>query len=153
MGFSNLLAVSPPAEVDPGLWSLTDWADPIAPAADRIDPATGMLLRRLDPRPDLCEDHDLWVAVLSTAHQMGDHATGGLLHGLRCGGARMEKRPSDAAPGWRLHLDYYPCTDPAGAADGNVVWQDPTTFRLQWLEPKKDAIKAVFILATQSLNA
>ena len=86
----------------------------------------------LDPRPDLAEDHLRWVAVLSMAwHQ--DRDLWGLLHGLRCGGARLEtKRASDGREMFRL--DYRPLLD---------VWSEKE-LRSQWLEPYREAIKRLF---------
>src|SRR5690606_13770921 len=63
----------------------------------------------LDPRPDLAEDHRQWVAVLSMAWHR-DRDLWGLLHGLRCGGARLEtRRASDGREMFRL--DYKPLLD------------------------------------------
>ncbi len=42
----------------------------------------------LDPRPDLFADHAEWAAILDMAHQEGDEIWG-ILHGLRCGGAKL----------------------------------------------------------------
>lgn len=66
----------------------------------------GLLALHADPRPDLEDDHHLWVALLAEARRI-DPAPGterslhGLLHGLRCGGCRL--RWTDAG---RLRLDY-----------------------------------------------
>jgi len=53
-----------------------------------------MMVTRLagrDPRPDLCEDHELWEAVLQAASEISTEANGlyWTLDGLRCMGARL----------------------------------------------------------------
>lgn len=82
----------------------------------------------VDPRPDLVEDSALWKAVLVAAR--GDRALFGLLHGLRCGGARLRRRPNG-----RLKLDYRPLLS---------VWDERALLR-DWLEPNRAAIVAVFL--------
>lgn len=42
-----------------------------------------------DPRSDLKDDSRLWLAVLAVAKRHTSPKTFGLLHGLRCGGARL----------------------------------------------------------------
>jgi hypothetical protein len=51
-----------------------------------------MAEHHLDPRPDLVDDHSEWTALLAT--QFGrdaddQHGLYGVLHGLRCEGARL----------------------------------------------------------------
>jgi len=95
----------------------------------------------LDPRSDLAEDHLRWVAVLSMAWHR-DRDLWGLLHGLRCGGARLEtKRASDGREMFRL--DYRPLLD---------VWSEKE-LRSQWLEPYREAIKRLFADAPGVMQA
>src|SRR5690606_4340320 len=95
----------------------------------------------LAPRPDLAEDHLRWVAVLSVAWHH-DRALWGLLHGFRCGGARLEtKRASDGREMFRL--DYRPLLD---------VWSEQE-LRSQWLEPYWEAIKRLFADAPGVMQA
>src|SRR5690606_10079630 len=82
----------------------------------------------LDPRPDLTEDHRDWVAVLAAARQ--DSELHGLLHGLRCGGARLEVR--EGARGAYYRIDYTPL----------LGWWDEVELRRRWLEPMRARIKA-----------
>ena len=62
---------------------------------DAIDPATGILLRHLDPRPDIEADHEDWVDMLQNCLVWAGLKDGkklwGVLHGLRCGGARIQR--------------------------------------------------------------
>src|SRR5690606_22170461 len=83
----------------------------------------------LDPRPDLEEDHRDWVAVLAAAWQ--DSELHGLLHGLRCGGARLERR--QGARGAYYRIDYSPL----------LSYWDEDVLRRDWLEPMRGRIKAV----------
>ena len=85
---------------------------------------------RLDPRPDLAEDHRDWMAVLAVA-ETEDLRLHGLLHGLRCGGARLELR--DGAKGPYYRIDYKPLLE---------VW-DEQELRETWLEPHRRQIKQV----------
>jgi len=95
----------------------------------------------LDPRPDLAEDHLRWVAVLSMAWHR-DRDLWGLLHGLRCGGARLETRHvNDGREMFRL--DYRPLLD---------VWSEKE-LRSQWLEPYREAIKRLFADAPGVMQA
>jgi len=84
----------------------------------------------LDPRPDLAEDHRDWMAVLAVA-KTEDLRLHGLLHGLRCGGARLELR--DGAKGQYYRIDYKPLLE---------VW-DEQELRRTWLEPYQHQIKQV----------
>jgi len=86
----------------------------------------------LDPRPDLAEDHRQWVAVLSLAWYR-DRDLWGLLHGLRCGGARLElRRNRDGKEFFRL--DYTSLLQD---------W-DENELRSRWLMPHRDAMRNVF---------
>lgn len=83
-----------------------------------------------DPRPDLVEDHRDWMAVLAAAQQ-DDKELFGLLHGLRCGGARLEVRvTSQGRPYYKL--DYSALLS---------VWKEDE-LRRRWLEPMRARIKA-----------
>lgn len=74
---------------------------------EKVDPATGILERHLDPRPDHKEDHLRWVDMLQnclvwdgfSAPGQGERVWG-ILHGLRCGGARIQR--IDGGLGYRL---------------------------------------------------
>src|SRR5690606_1574280 len=82
----------------------------------------------MDPRPDLEEDHRDWLAVLVMCQH--DKQLFGLLHGLRCGGARLEVRQGKRGPYYRL--DYEPLLD---------AWDEDELLR-EWLKPNRDRIKA-----------
>jgi len=105
-------------------------AEPDPPAAP-VHPA--------DPRPDLEGDHREWSAVLRAAWTTyGDNAVYGLLHGLRCGGARLETRQNG-----RLHLDYTPLLEDGWTKDEMLN---------EWLKPHTQAIKAIFSRAEAGLR-
>ena len=62
-----------------------------------------------------------------------DRQLQGLLHGLRCGGARLERRwKTDGTP--FLKLDYRPL----------LGWWKEDELRQKWLDPYKERMKAVF---------
>ena len=90
----------------------------------------------LDPRPDLKEDSSRWEAVLSEARK--DPELHGLLHGLRCGGARLEQRPRGS-----LRLNYNPLLK---------AWQRKELLS-NWLEPNRDKIQAVFEAAAERVKS
>jgi len=78
----------------------------------------------------LVEDHRDWMAVLAAAQQ-DDKELFGLLHGLRCGGARLEVRvTSQGRPYYKL--DYSALLS---------VWKEDE-LRRRWLEPMRARIKA-----------
>lgn len=111
-----------------------------------------------DPRPDLREDRILWASVLISArkydaklsvdktfankpndpnNQRSDLPCGGsifgLLHGLRCGGARLNKLDNGG-----LKLDYEPLLNANGGAwDKDLLLKD-------WLMPFRQEMAAVF---------
>jgi len=104
-----------------------------------------------DPRPDLREDHILWASVLITAQKYDvqilvnqtfsnkpkDLPCGGsifgLLHGLRCGGARLNTLDNGS-----LKLDYNPLlASNGGAWDKDVLLRD-------WLMPFRQEMAVVF---------
>lgn len=92
---------------------------------------------QLDPRPDLYEDHRLWVAVLAAAWYEtavpNSKPFHGTLHGMRCGGARLNICRSRTT-GQFLKLDYQPLLGAWAEAD----------LRKYWLEPNKAVMKTVF---------
>lgn len=95
-----------------------------------------------DPRPDLAGDSHLWRTVLAHARRIDPDPTGpgslhALLHGLRCGGARL--RWTDAG---RLKLDTSPL-------EGPDAW-DHDELREQWLMPAREGITAAIRAAEQA---
>jgi hypothetical protein len=78
---------------------------------ESTNPATGILPRHLDPRPDIKADHEDWVDMLQNclvwdgfkANHGGKEGYGeklwGVLHGLRCGGARIQRVKSSGSGG------------------------------------------------------
>lgn len=89
-----------------------------------------------DPRPDLKEDHELWIRVLTEAYWycQGDPRLEQLystLHGLRCGGARVQRMPAGnlkLLPGeWK-----------------EDEWKQITA---KYLGPYKEEVKAILMLA------
>ncbi len=48
-----------------------------------------LLAFRADPRPDLAEDHTLWVRLLAMAERLPEDDLARALRALRCGGARL----------------------------------------------------------------
>lgn len=120
-------------------------------------PTTWLSGYDLDPRPDLIGDHRLWQAVLAEAWMMderaGEKATEkaarqtapgkgslpkafyGLLHGLRCGGARLQKHRLRNGKEF-LKLDYQPLIGPGS-------WNEEKLIK-DWLEPHKGQMKECF---------
>src|SRR5690606_24990090 len=93
----------------------------------------------LDPRPDLTEDHRDWLAVLVMCRN--DKHLFGILHGLRCGGARLEVREGKRGPFYRL--DYEPLLD---------TWKKDELLR-EWLEPHRGRIKMALERGLQAKRA
>jgi len=104
---------------------------------------------RWEPRPDLTEDSDLWQQLLSQAFtQDGENLDGayGVLHGLRCCGARLE---------WRLdgHLYLTDCRLPGlpseqpGTGTGCYAG-DWAADRQMWLMPLRSEVTGL-IRATE----
>lgn len=118
----------------------------------------------LDPRPDLADDHWYWVAVLAEAwikehpdvtvaiqleggYDTSSTALGGrtgdssgrslcgLLHGLRCGGAELQKQRNRSGKEF-LRLIYKPLLGP-GSWDEDKLLKD-------WLQPVKDEMRECF---------
>lgn len=89
-----------------------------------------------DPRPDLTEDHELWIRILTEAYWycQGDarlEQLYGSLHGLRCGGAKVQRMLTGnlkLLPGeWQT-----------------MEWKQATA---KYLGPFKEDIKAILLLA------
>lgn len=100
------------------------------------DPDTNILLRHLDPRPDIKSDHDDWVDVLQNCLLWAGLQDGkglhGVLHGLRCGGARLAK--INNAMGYKL-------------LPGSEDWKDKEKWgeaKEGYLDGVKDDLVAVF---------
>lgn len=127
-------AVSIPKETTPAP-SEPAISNPTRPAG-RVNPASPA---SLDPRPDLAEDHRDWLAVLVMCRH--DKQLFGLLHGLRCGGARLEVREGKRGPHYRL--DYEPLLD---------TWDKDALLR-EWLEPNRGRIKAALERGLQAKKA
>lgn len=90
----------------------------------------------LDPRPDLDKDHGYWVALLLAAKQRGrdDQDVFGILHGLRCGGAGLQK---DRITGLRI----IPGEWDAGRYD---------EYKHKYLRPNIDTIKDLLTQASKT---
>ncbi len=98
------------------------------------------------PRPDLAEDTGLWAAVLAETRRINPDPGGrrslyGLLHGLRCGGARLYR------DGGRLRLDYRPLLREHGG-----VWAEEE-LRRDWLEPVAENLEAVLAVVAATTEA
>ncbi len=98
-----------------------------------------------DPRPDIWWDSVLWGVVLTIAIQLDtfpneERSLYGLLHGLRCGGARLVWSKAG-----RLRLDYSPLVKSRGWSDSDL--------RQNWLAPLASAIKAVFSAVEEQAGA
>jgi len=87
------------------------------------DPITGLFLWQQDPRPDIQDDHDLWVEVLITAYRR-DGRLHGVLHGFRCAGCKLVEEDG------RLKLK------------GN--YPEYAEDRRKWLMPMKEAVMELF---------
>lgn len=95
---------------------------------------TAFRRHQVDPRPDQAEDSPLWVAVFTEAKGIEpwqESPLCGLLHGLRCGGARLRWTSAGT-----LHMDY-------SALVGTGLW-DEQELRREWLMPAAEGIKAAF---------
>ena len=83
----------------------TNLFDPNTFDPDAKDPESGILLRHLDPRPDIKADHLDWMDILQNClvwdgftEGHGEHLWG-VLHGLRCGGAQIRRIKSSGSGG------------------------------------------------------
>ena len=103
---------------------------------DATDPATGILLRHLDPRPDIEADHEDWVDMLQNCLVWAGLKDGkklwGVLHGLRCGGARIQRVKGEL--GYKL-------------LPGNEDWKQEAEWqriRKEYLDGVKDDLVSLF---------
>lgn len=89
-----------------------------------------------DPRPDLAEDHEIWVRILTEAYWycQGNSRLEqlyGSLHGLRCGGARVQEMQAG-------NLKLLPGEWKEGE------WKQVTA---KYLGPYKEDVKMILMLA------
>jgi len=103
---------------------------------DATDPATGILPRHLDPRPDIKADHEDWVDMLQNCLVWAGLKDGkklwGVLHGLRCGGARIQRVKGEL--GYKL-------------LPGNEDWKQEAEWqriRKEHLDPVRDDLVELF---------
>ncbi len=90
-----------------------------------------------DPRPDLVGDSREWECLLATQHGRdgaNPHGLYGVLHGLRCEGARL------VLDRGRLRLD-----------PGELVEHYPGLRNL-WLVPRRDELTALLAAVAQRLT-
>jgi len=87
---------SPPvANTNPPILSSDDWLF----QRTNFKNLKNMFNYQRDPRPDLTEDHERWIVVLQNAfHSLDGGKLWGMLHFLRCLGARLE----ETATGYKL---------------------------------------------------
>ena len=97
----------------------------------------------IDPRPDHTQDHHYWELILTNAKALfdsnpqpvnnaGKTTLFKILHGLRCGGARLE----ETKQAYKLH-------------PGDEEFADPEEWaqiKQRWLEPVKDDLVRLFRL-------
>ena len=87
---------------------------------------------KYDPRPDLEEDSQLWKKILKLAEGI-DKKAYHILHGFRCGGAKLEIKNDKVNMKPRIGK--------------NHLWQSQEEYnkdRKQWLMPLKDSISEIF---------
>ena len=103
---------------------------------ESTNPATGILPRHLDPRPDIKADHEDWVDMLQNCLVWAGLKDGkklwGVLHGLRCGGARIQRVKGKL--GYKL-------------LPGNEDWKQETDWqriRKEHLDPVRDDLVELF---------
>lgn len=87
----------------------------------------------LDPRPDLDQDHGYWVALLTLAKRKSQDVFG-ILHGLRCGGAGLQK---DRISGLRI-------------VPGEWQAVEYDEYKQKYLRPNIEAIKDLLIRASKT---
>ncbi len=87
-----------------------------------------------DPRPDIVQDHRLWLKILVNAKELFNESNlFEVLHGIRCGGGMLE----ETKRAFKLH-------------PGNEEWADPhewTRVKQKWLDPVKDDLLNLFRLS------
>lgn len=88
-----------------------------------------------DPRPDLAQDHSLWISLLIEAKKKDASVPGifGILHCLRCGGARLEF-------GQNMQL----CIRP-----GEWGVEQYEEYKIKYLRPNAAAIKELLAKASE----
>lgn len=128
-------APAPADEPAPAVLVTDDVLDDRAPVAPDVE-QLALMRYQLDPRPDLVEDHRDWMVVLAVA-LYNDPQLHGLLHGLRCCGARLELRQSSKGPFYKI--DYSALL---------ARWNEQE-LRQKWLEPRRQEIKDVLDRALQ----
>lgn len=87
-----------------------------------------------DPRPDLQEDHQLWIRLLELAMKRYGEELAGILHGFRCGGTRLRRGKN----GYLLRPDIDP-TD-------SVAWpsvEEYEAMRDKYLAPWREEVIAL----------
>ena len=85
-----------------------------------------------DPRPDLTEDSQLWKKILKIA-EITDEKAYHILHGFRCGGAKLEIKNNKVNMKPRIGEDY--------------LWQSQEEYnkdRKEWLMPLRESIGEIF---------
>lgn len=90
-----------------------------------------------DPRRDLHEDHAVWLAVLRKAYLRDPQDKGGvlgLLHGFRCCGAQLVRRPKG---GYMLQPRF---TEAGGAWVDKAAWEKD---RDEFLVPQADVLRGI----------
>jgi len=85
-----------------------------------------------DPRPDLNEDHGYWIALLTVAKERSQKLFG-ILHALRCGGARLVK---DIKTGLRI-------------LPGEWEPERYNEYKVKYLRPNVNAIKSLLVRASR----
>lgn len=97
----------------------------------------------IDPRADLAADHSLWTKILTNAEEIFDEhkyefsgnktSLFKILHGLRCGGARIE----ETKHAFKLH-----------PGDEDFILADEwDKIRQKWLQPVRDDLLKLFSLS------
>ncbi len=111
-----------------------------APTTDNLplafagDPA-GFADYETDPRPDITEDHSLWIPLLFLAKSKD--TLWDVFHALRCGGARLKENPvfgMTILPGEWIKAEY-------------------NELKLKYLTPNKDAVLAILKEAAKLQHA
>ena len=100
--------------------------------------------RRFNPRPDLKEDEYIWNMVLKTAIKL-DNETYNVLHGFRCGGAKLIYDANN--PKFKLQMK------PRYGRDN--YWsskEEWAVYKKHWLMPHLDNITKIFSLVSKYLD-
>jgi hypothetical protein len=97
-----------------------------------------------DPRPDLLEDHTLWLMTLKTAINI-DNETYNVLHGFRCGGAKLVYNPNDQ--NFKLKME--------PRLGDNTIWttqREWEQYKSEWLMPLLSNIQQIFNTVSKYLE-